>query len=289
MGLVVALTGAWEVTRPVTRWVVESVPGGGLVRDGQKWLAPWLVLLAVASALGARRVARAAARRWHDAALRRVVLVAVLLLPLVTLPDLAWGALGRLASVDYPDDWTRAREVLAADPAPGDVVSLPWSTFRRFEWNLGRTVLDPAAARDAAHRGHRHLPRRTPRTASSSWCPGTTRARRGSGRRCAPGPTSGRCCGRRGSAGPSSCPASARRRCPQGPSLVVDGADLDLYRLAPAGGRSAAQRGGAVAAGLAAAGMVLVLAAASAARSRRSGHESDTPSSEDSAAGATGW
>ena len=144
VGLVVALTGAWEVTRPVTRWVVESVPGGGLVRDGQKLLAPWLVLLAVASALGARRVARAAARRWRDAGLRRVVLVAVILLPLLTLPDLAWGALGRLASVDYPDDWARARQVLASDPAPGDVVSLPWSTFRRFEWNLGRTVLDPA-------------------------------------------------------------------------------------------------------------------------------------------------
>jgi hypothetical protein len=114
------------------------------VRDGQKWLAPWLVLLAIASALGARRVARAAARRSQDALVRRTVLVAVLLLPVVTLPDLMWGALGRLASVDYPPDWEQAREVLTTDPAPGDVVSLPWSTFRRFDWNLGRTVLDPA-------------------------------------------------------------------------------------------------------------------------------------------------
>ena len=178
VGLVVALTGAWEVTRPVTRWVVESVPGGGLVRDGQKLLAPWLVLLAVASALGARRVARAAARRWRDAGLRRVVLVAVILLPLLTLPDLAWGALGRLASVDYPDDWARARQVLASDPAPGDVVSLPWSDVPPVRVEPRPHRARPGAPRHAAHRRHRHLPRRTPRG----------RARGRAGRRPARGP-----------------------------------------------------------------------------------------------------
>jgi hypothetical protein len=144
LGLLVAVAGAWTPTAGVVGWWVENVPGGGLVRDGQKWLAPWLVLLAVSSALGAVRVAGAAGRRTRDSSVRRLVLVAVGVVALLAAPDLVWGSAGRLASVDYPDDWAQVREVLATDPAPGDVVSLPWSTFRRFDWNLGRTVLDPA-------------------------------------------------------------------------------------------------------------------------------------------------
>jgi hypothetical protein len=144
VGLLVAVCGAWSVTAGITRWWVESMPGGGLVRDGQKWLAPWLILLAVASALGAVRVATWASRRTADALVGTVLVVAAVALPVLGTPDLVWGNGGRLASVDYPDDWAVARALLASDPAPGDVVALPWSTFRRFDWNVGRTVLDPA-------------------------------------------------------------------------------------------------------------------------------------------------
>jgi hypothetical protein len=68
-------------------------------------------------------------------------LVAVLV---ALLPDLAWGVAGRLEPVAYPRDWERARDVVAARGG-GDVVLLPWGAFRAFEWNGGRTVLDPAA------------------------------------------------------------------------------------------------------------------------------------------------
>jgi len=143
-GLLVAVVGAWSVTAGITRWWVESVPGGGLVRDGQKWLAPWLLLLAVAAALGSLRAAGWAARRTSDSVVGSMLLVATLAVPVLGMPDLVWGSTGRLASVAYPDDWATSRALLASDPAPGDVVALPWSTFRRFDWNLGRTVLDPA-------------------------------------------------------------------------------------------------------------------------------------------------
>jgi hypothetical protein len=288
VGLVVALVGAWEITRPITRWVVETVPGGGLVRDGQKWLVPWLLLLAVASALGARRAARAAARRWHDALLRRAVLVAVLLLPLATLPDLAWGAFGRLASVDYPPDWARARQVLAADPAPGDVVSLPWSTFRRFDWNLGRTVLDPA-------------PRAMPRTVVTDTSlvvrregelvvvPGDDPRSERIGAAIAAGRDLAPVLRAEGigwalvaaSPGPVDLPANA--------VLVLDGDDLDLYRLAPPEPPPAAVGTVAVLLGDAAAVAVLLGGVIVLVRRRRAGHRSDTPSSRDSAAAATGW
>ncbi|MFN8170130.1 MAG: hypothetical protein U0S36_15300 [Candidatus Nanopelagicales bacterium] len=287
VGLAVALLGSWELTRPATRWVVEVVPGGGLVRDGQKWLAPWLVLLAVASALGARRVARAVARRAGDASLRRLVLAAVLAVPLLTLPDLAWGALGRLASVDYPDDWQRARDVLAADPAPGDVVSLPWSTFRRFPWNDGRTVLDPA-------------PRAMPRTVVTDTSlvvrrggalvvvPGDDPRSTAVGEAVRSGADLGPVLREQGVGWALVAEVGAPVTPPAGATRVLDGRDLDLYRLAEPGPAPALPPIAPVVAADSAA-LVLVLVAGVAAVRRRPGHDSDTDMPGDSVAGATRW
>jgi hypothetical protein len=153
LGLVVAIGSA--VAPDTLSWFVVHVPGAGVLRDAQKWVAPWLLLLSAAAGCGAARVSAAAGRRLGDATVAGTVLVALLVVPLVCLPDAAWGGLGRLATVDYPDDWAQARAALISDPARGDVVSLPWHAFRTFPWNLGRTVLDPA-------------PRYMPRTVVSS-------------------------------------------------------------------------------------------------------------------------
>ena len=141
-GLAVALLGVWWPA--AIDAVVVHVPGGGLLRDGQKWLAPWLVLLSAAAGCGAARVAAAATRRTTEGLVGGAVLVAAVVLPLACVPDLVGGSLGRLATVDYPDDWDRVRQVLATDDGPGDVVALPWSTFRVYPWTDGRTVRDPS-------------------------------------------------------------------------------------------------------------------------------------------------
>jgi hypothetical protein len=41
--------------------------------------------------------------------------------------------------VHYPADWSAV-----ADRVHGDVVVLPWGSYRRFAWAPGRSVLDPA-------------------------------------------------------------------------------------------------------------------------------------------------
>jgi hypothetical protein len=60
------------------------------------------------------------------------------------LPALAWGGAGRLAVVRYPPAFEEARAVMAADPGPGAVLTLPWHLYRPFSWNGDRVVLDPA-------------------------------------------------------------------------------------------------------------------------------------------------
>ncbi|MER7892008.1 hypothetical protein ABTX15_19530 [Micromonospora sp. NPDC094482] len=119
------------------RWAVAQVPGAGLLRDGQKFLAPYALLLVVCAALGAERlVARI------DREVAGVVLVGLLLLPVAVMPDLAFGGAGRLRPVSYPADWRSVADRLAGEP--GEILVLPLSAYRTFPWNSERVVLDPA-------------------------------------------------------------------------------------------------------------------------------------------------
>jgi hypothetical protein len=134
VGFLLAAAGRLPVLRSVLTAVVLHAPGGGLLRDGQKFLAPTALVLALAAGHAVARLA-AARRTWPYA-----VLLAVL--PVLTLPSLAAGAGGRLAGVDYPAGWLQLRSALAAAP-PGDVAVLPWQQYRRLDWNGDRVVLDP--------------------------------------------------------------------------------------------------------------------------------------------------
>jgi hypothetical protein len=136
-GVVVAVFGTLPGGDDVLRWAVSHIPGAGLLRDSQKWVAWWALPFALGFALGIE-----AAGRYLT---NRVALVSVaVLLPVVTMPDLAWAGFGRLETVSYPADWAAVRTVLENDDSTGDVLSLPLSAFRQFAWNDRRTQLDPA-------------------------------------------------------------------------------------------------------------------------------------------------
>lgn len=125
----------------MTAWVFGHVPGAAVVRDGARILAVCALPVALAAGVAADRVSAAVT------GVRRVSLgVALVLLPLALLPDAALGAAGRLRATQYPADYAAARERLStavAEGAVGEVLLLPFSSFRRPVWNGGRTVLDP--------------------------------------------------------------------------------------------------------------------------------------------------
>jgi hypothetical protein len=132
--LVLAAAGAVPGADAVLRAVVVHVPGGGLLRDGQKLLAPTALVVALAAGHAVARLAR----------VPRTVPWAVLLavLPVLALPTLAWGVGGRLAAADYPADWLALRAAVH-DAPPGPVAALPWGAYRRLDWAGDRVVLDP--------------------------------------------------------------------------------------------------------------------------------------------------
>lgn len=142
--LVVALLGLTaclaSVTFP-TAWtaVVTTIPGGGLLRDSHKLLAPWLLLVALGAGLAVDALrARAWGRPWATAAA-----VVLTLVPIALLPTLAWGVGGRLQSVEVPEGYRQVAD--SASMLPRGVVGLlPWSQYRRYTWNGSRVSLTVA-------------------------------------------------------------------------------------------------------------------------------------------------
>lgn len=115
------------------RSVVDAVPGLGVLRDGQKWVALAMPGYAVAAA-GAVVTVRARARPALTALVCATALIAVL-------PDLVWGVWGAVTPVRYPPGWTAVAEAIDADP--GAVAVLPADSMRRFAWAGPAPVLDP--------------------------------------------------------------------------------------------------------------------------------------------------
>ena len=70
----------------------------------------------------------------------------LVLAPLTLMPDAALGLSGRLDAVDFPDEYDAARRAVEQGRQAGregDVLSLPFTSYRRPGWNDDRRTLDP--------------------------------------------------------------------------------------------------------------------------------------------------
>jgi hypothetical protein len=132
VGVLVAALPTVPGGRELYEWLAANVPGGGLARDSQKWVAWWALPLALGVAKAVERVNR------------KAIVAAAVVVPLAAMPDLAFAAWGRLHAAHYPADWAAVRDILSTDKRPGDVVTQPFGSFRQFAWNQDRTQLDPA-------------------------------------------------------------------------------------------------------------------------------------------------
>jgi len=137
---------AWLPTTGTGQDLMDAIgavlPGGGLLRDSQKWLAP----LVLASCTGfAEVVRRCLDRDGRTESSGALVAAALAVLPLAALPGLAWGLAGTLGSVPYPEEWHEVRGDLERAGASDDrMVVLPFTVYRRYPWNEQTAVLDPA-------------------------------------------------------------------------------------------------------------------------------------------------
>jgi hypothetical protein len=112
---------------------IRTLPGLGVVRDAQKWVA-----LAVPAYSLAGAAAVVMLRHRIPAAATALACCTALM---VTLPDLAWGVGGKLVPVRYPAAWTAVSALINNDPR--QVAVLPVDSMRRFGWAGDAPALDP--------------------------------------------------------------------------------------------------------------------------------------------------
>ncbi|MGO9926224.1 MAG: hypothetical protein ACLPLP_08805 [Mycobacterium sp.] len=116
--------------------VIDAAPGFGVLRDGQKWVA-----LAVPGYTLAGAGAVVTLRRWLRPLRSPMTALVCCLALILALPDLAWGAWGKVSPVHYPPGWTAVAAAVNANPRA--VAVLPAGTMRRFRWSGPAPVLDP--------------------------------------------------------------------------------------------------------------------------------------------------
>jgi hypothetical protein len=139
-GLVLAGGTTFPITGAIVRWAGLHLPGGGLLRDSQKFVAPLALVGAVGFGAGFHRLTAT----LRPARMRPALGISLVAAAVSLVPTLAWGAWGELVTSRYPGGWDAARRIMAADPAPGSVLVLPWHLYFPLRWNGERVVLDPA-------------------------------------------------------------------------------------------------------------------------------------------------
>ena len=140
LGLMVSLAA---VAAPgAVGWLVAQVPGAGLVRDGTRFVALAAPLQAVLFGLGVSQAVAAVGDRRIGLSLGTVLVLS----PVTVMPDAALGLSGRLAAVSFPEEYSAARTALTGSQRAGhagDVLALPFTSYRQPRWNGGRRTLDP--------------------------------------------------------------------------------------------------------------------------------------------------
>ncbi|MET8873568.1 hypothetical protein [Nocardia sp. NPDC004604] len=147
--VVLPTLGATSWGMSVMEWLVANVPGTGLLRDTQKYVALAMPAYALCAAAGCRTVARwfstaasteppARNSRTTVISLTAALFIALLVLPLF---DLAWGVGNQLRPVHYPAGWQQVADRI---DGPGDIAVLPGGMFRKFPYSGKVPVLDPA-------------------------------------------------------------------------------------------------------------------------------------------------
>ena len=134
-GVALAVWGAVPGASAVLQWTVLHLPGGGLLRDGQKFAVLTVAVAALGAAVGVERMRGRLPQLW------RVLCVGV---PVALLPGMLWGAFGTVQSHRYPVSVTAAANWINTHSTPEQTtLVLPWTLYRQYAWNGQQVVLDP--------------------------------------------------------------------------------------------------------------------------------------------------
>ncbi len=139
-GLLLALASSTTVGADALGSAVETVPGAGLLRDSQKFVAPFAVA-AVAAMAATVHVVVERVRTWGSEVGLAAAVMAVAV-PVLLLPDATGTVWPTVEPVDPSPDLDAVAAVV--DGTDRDLATLPWRSYRRFDWGSDLISSDPA-------------------------------------------------------------------------------------------------------------------------------------------------
>lgn len=143
VGLLIAGMTSLPGGDALARSFVTDVPGGGIIRDSQKFVMVLVVLVAVLAGLVVDHLGTMAPS--GGAVARRITTmlsIGLLIAPVAALPDAAWGVAGRLRPDSVPSGVMATQDFFDAAP-DGAVAVFPWTLYRRVTSGHGQVALDP--------------------------------------------------------------------------------------------------------------------------------------------------
>lgn len=138
IALVLGMGRSFAPTAPIAKWLFTNVPGYGIYREPQKWIALIALAYGVFTAVGIDRLAHVLGRFKRNLG---IVVIAAAALPLMS-TSLLWGFGGRVDVSQFPVGWERADEETAGND--GSVLVFPWFLYQPLEFAGFRTIANPA-------------------------------------------------------------------------------------------------------------------------------------------------
>jgi hypothetical protein len=139
VGLVLAMGTSFPPTAPISRFLFTNLPGYGLFREPQKWLALVALAYSVFTAAGLQVLAVSFAKwRRHSS----WILLLTPLLPLIATHIMLWGFQGRVDVSRFPTGWAHAEAETASQS--GKLLFLPWHLYEPLPFTQARIVANPA-------------------------------------------------------------------------------------------------------------------------------------------------
>jgi hypothetical protein len=135
-GLLLGMGTSFPATAGLTRFLFQRLPGYGIYREPQKWLALVMLFYAVLSILGLQGlIERLRARRLRVAALSSVLLV------FAATPTMLWGFAGQAGLTTFPRDWAVGDRIASA--SKGALLFLPWNLYEPLPFAGNRIIGNP--------------------------------------------------------------------------------------------------------------------------------------------------
>ncbi len=138
LGIFLAM-GDQGPTGSVFRFAYIHVPFFAVMREPQKFLMLWAMVLAIGFGMGVEKLKLANS----DGKLQKLVFIVVLALPLIYQPLMFWGLSGQVQTSHYPKSWYTVRSMISG--RQGALLALPWHEYLAFPFTGHRVIANPAS------------------------------------------------------------------------------------------------------------------------------------------------